>query len=373
MEAVKMKMVGVFCSLMLLVVGLATSQTNVTIASKGASPRVKAVILNVGAWDTMLQPWFTNETNVINTIAKTDFDVLALEGVWTATAKDHIILNRQVKAKYKYSYYAPAMQEAGSCPNFVPRVNMEDYINCLTATGVDTHTVEQAVPAVDISCKALGVILTLIDQDCAACIENTMQDFDALTPPLTAIDRCLAGTGSKYAHGGVSGHLILSKKALQNVVVLPYTTFMVKRVTIEASVAGVKFAFVHFAKNYLQDFNPAYGPFMTGTFQPDMASDIVSNVPDVVIGETNSGPDYQPDGHNLLVQAGYAPLFSKPTYCPAATHASLAQCVAGELGPLTIDNIYVKKNEGLCLPYRFAEKPVSDHIGVAAVCGLLTH
>jgi hypothetical protein len=250
---------------------------------------------------------------------------------------------------------------------------MEDYINCLTVTGVNTQTTEQPVPAIDLTCRILGINIEFTDSGCFECLQNTMQELPSSPPPFTAIDRCYASQGVRYAHGGSPGRLILSRLPLQNVQVQMYETFLVRRVTISATIAGVNFAFVHFAKNYLQDFDPSFGPFQSGPLQTDMASDLITEAPDVVVGEVNSGPDYQPDAHNLLVQDGYIPLFSKPTYCPAATHASFPECQAAGLGPLTIDNIYIKKNRGLCVPFEFAEKPVSDHIGVAALCGLLTH
>ena len=35
----------------------------------------------------------------------------------------------------------------------------------------------------------------------------------------------------------------------------------------------------------------------------------------VIVGSTISGPDYQPEAHNLLLANGFRALFSEPTNC----------------------------------------------------------
>ena len=94
------------------------------------------------------------------------------------------------------------------------------------------------------------------------------------------------------------------------------------------------------------------------------------------LGDFNSGPVYQPEGYKLLVNNKYQPLFSQPTYCPAATHSTFGPCVEAGDGAApasvqkAIDNIFVLQNGGACLKGTFAEQPVSDHIGLAALCVL---
>jgi endonuclease/exonuclease/phosphatase family metal-dependent hydrolase len=147
--------------------------------------------------------------------------------------------------------------------------------------------------------------------------------------------------------------------------VVEFQTYLIRRINIYATISGVRFGFAHWPNNYLQDINPILAGLQTGALQTDFANDMIQNNPDVNIGDFNSGPDYQPDGHNLLLQNGYQPLFSQPTYCPDPTHASFPPC-QDALGPLSIDNIYIKNNVGVCRLQTFAEKPVSDHIGVSA-------
>ena len=89
------------------------------------------------------------------TIAGTDFDVLALQEVWTEAAKNRIVSNRAVKAAYPYYYYAPALQEAGIAAIFVPDQFATDYIDCLDANGIDTRQLDQPSLPIPFGCQAV--------------------------------------------------------------------------------------------------------------------------------------------------------------------------------------------------------------------------
>ncbi|MPY89698.1 MAG: hypothetical protein GEU99_17470 [Luteitalea sp.] len=324
-------------------------------------------LINVGTWNTMLQPWLPYEEKVIKTISKTHFDVLLLEEVWTDAAKDNIASHPVVKAKYRHHYYVPAQQEPAGCPppDILPVPNQEDYISCLVGNGVDTKTVEQPAEPIPFECAMLGLGLALATQPCYACLVNTMQGLD---DPFQSIDICAQGQGVKYSHGGSPGLLILSKRPLTDVTVVESEAYLIRRMNIYATVSGVRVGFAHWPRNFLEDISPALAGLQTGALQVDFAEDMIENNPDVLIGDFNSGPDYQPDGHNWLLESGYQPLFSQQTSCPVQTHASFPQCQEDSLGPRSVDNIYIKNNAGVCLWHTFAEKPVSDHIGVAAFC-----
>lgn len=339
-------------------------------------PRTWAA-LRLGSWNTMLQPWLPYKSGVIQALTKTNLDVLALQEVWTDAAKNRILSDPIIRDKYPYHYHAPAEQKRGACVA-VPRFYQEDFISCLTATGIDTRTLEQPVTPVSNECKLQGTFLTLSSQACYSCIVNTLQERSPSFPALGVIERCEEGDEVvEYAHGGSPGMLILSKRPLQEIEVVPYTTHQIRRVIVYATVAGVRFAFVHLPLNYLAEIDSSLASFQRGPTQAELVQDLIAKRPDVVVGDFNSGPDYQPAGHNLLVANGYNPLFSKPTYCPQSTHATFPPCqVAPTLapsvtGPASIDNVYINTNAGFCLPYTFANQPpVSDHIGVSALCGL---
>jgi endonuclease/exonuclease/phosphatase family metal-dependent hydrolase len=332
------------------------------------------------AWNTRLHPWFPNEADVINTIANTNFDVLTLEEVWTEAAKEKIVSHPVVQEKYKYSFYAPAHQAVGGCDVSVTPISFQaDYITCLVDTGTDTRTVAHPVEPIDPDCQFLGLIVQLTSQPCFACLVNTMPLLPSGFNPLDTIDRCRGccplDPGVSYAHGGSPGRLILSKRPLEDLMVVEYDTFVFRRVAIYATIAGVRFGFAHWPTNYLFDLDPSLGPFQFGALQAQLALDMITQNPDVIVGDFNSGPDYQPEGHQLLLQNGYRPLFSQPTYCPEPTHASFPPCQVAELGsvglgPRAIDNIYIKEAAGICRRETFAQQPISDHIGVAARCHL---
>lgn len=328
-------------------------------------------LLKIGAWNTMLQPWLPYEEKVIKTISRTNFDVLFLEEVWTDAAKDHIVSHPLVKAKYRHHYYVPARQESLGCPppDILPVTNQEDFISCLLGNGVDTRTLEQPVVPIPFECEQLGLGLALASQPCFACLTNTMQSYPSGADPFDSIDMCVQDQGVKYSHGGSPGLLILSKKPLTDVTVEESEAFLIRRMNIYATVSGVRFGFAHWPRNFLEDINPALAGLQTGALQDDFAQQMIAENLDVLIGDFNSGPDYQPEAHNLLVENGYHPLFSEPTSCPPATHASFPLCEDGRgLGPRAVDNIYIKERAGVCIWDTFAEKPVSDHVGVAAYC-----
>jgi hypothetical protein len=199
-----------------------------------------------------------------------------------------------------------------------------------------------------------------------------MQNLPSGVPgALGAIPACFAGTGVQYSHQGQPGMLILSKRPLKSIQVTSFTTAKIRRVNVYATVSGVRFAFTHWPTNYFFDIDPALGPLTDGALQPDLAQDVIAHGPGVVLGDFNSGPDYQSAGYDLLVSNGYRPLFSQPTYCPQ-DHASFPPCANVNAKPTSIDNIFLRQNTGLCRKGTFADQPISDHIGLDSVCLLKT-
>jgi hypothetical protein len=254
----------------------------------------------------------------------------------------------------------------------VTQQSLQDYISCLIDTGTDTATVEQPIVPISGICQFLGLNITLETEMCSECVDSTMQNLPSGDPgAFGAIPACFAGTGVRYSHQGQPGLLILSKRPLKSVEVTSFDTAKIRRVNVYATVSGVRFAFTHWPTNYLFDIDPSLGPAQAGALQPDLAKDVIAHGAGVVLGDFNSGPDYQPDGYNLLVNNGYRPLFSQPTYCPQ-DHASFPPCANVNAKPTSIDNIFLMQNTGFCLKGTFADQPVSDHIGLASLCVLKT-
>lgn len=361
--------VGVLCALA-IDAGLLAPAVQAQ-GSSGTAPRI-----NVGTWNTMLQPWFPYEPDVIATIADTNFDVLALQEVWTEAAKDRIVSNPPVKAAYPYYYYAPALQEAGLAPILVPDQFFSDYTDCLVASGIDTRQLDQPTLPIPFGCQALGLNLLLTDAGSYECLTSTMEQISPGGDPADAFHRCEFGQGVRYSHGGRPGLLILSKRPIESLELIPYDTFLNHRAVIYATIENTRYAFTQFPKNYLDDVDVLLSAFQSGALQPQLAQDVVVRDPDVIVGDFNSSPDYQPAAHNLFVQNGYRPLFSNiTTFCPASTHSSFQPCQPPTaplgppetpIGPRLLDNIYVKDNAGLYRTGVFAERPASDHIGLVA-------
>ncbi len=331
------------------------------------------VALRIATWNTMLQPWLPYESRVINVIqnlSKANLDVIHLQEVWTEEARDRIVA--AVGKKYPYRYWSPAVQRSAGCflPGFEQSIN--DFISCAINTGTDTRTLEQPVAPIDPFCQFLGLNIALWNQPCYECIVNTMQNLPSGDPgAFGATTLCGQNNGVKYSHQGNLGRLILSRYPITDVEDVPFTAYSHRRVNTYATIAGVRFAFVHWPSNVLHDIDPALGPLQTGALQPDLAQNVLVHAPRVVVGSFNSGPNYQPDGHNLLAQNGYRPLFSQDTHCAAPLQdfppcADFGDEAQGK--PAAVDNIFLEKNTAACVKTTFANEDQSDHIGLAALC-----
>jgi len=325
-------------------------------------------LLRFATWNTMLQPWFSNNFEAVSKeITRGRFDVIALQEVWTAEFRERIIA--LVSHKYPYSYFAPAVQTAGGCDiSITPISFMVDWITCLVDTGQDLRTIIQPTTPIDFECQFLGLLVALTSQPCLSCLTAVLQELPVGTNPIDAMDICRNGTGINYAYGGYPGMLILSRYPIENTNVVYYDTFLIHRAVIYATVKGLRFAAVHLPYNVLFDIDPSFGPFMFGALQPQILQDIINQFPDVILGDFNSGPDYQPEGFQLLVSNNYRGLLdtSEKTYCPAS-HSTFSQCLG--VNSLAIDQIYVRQNSDVASwnVGTWATRQLSDHIGVKAL------
>ena len=338
-----------------------------------AQPTLRPPVnLKIGTWNTMLQPWFTNEADVVTTIADSKFDVLVLQSVWTDDAASRILADPAVSRRYGYHYYATVAQDPAGADLTDPTMNylVQAYVGCLIDYDVNTTQLLQLVPAMPIDCLTLRIGMGIhnynpFNQLAAACLDNAMQ-FLPRDEALKAVEICGATQGVKYGHLGRPGLLVLSRSPLSNIQEVPYETAGIRRAAIYATISRVRFAFAHFPTNDLEDIDPSLSVLQYGNSASNMAQGAIDAGADLVVGTVNSGLDYQPAAHELLLSNGFSALFAEPTYCPAATHANLAQC-QGQT-PRGVDNIYVKEGLGACRTETFALQPISDHIGLSAAC-----
>jgi endonuclease/exonuclease/phosphatase family metal-dependent hydrolase len=337
--------------------------------------------LSVGTFNTMLWPWMPYEAQVINAIAATDFDVLVLQEVWTKAAQDKII--SAVRNKYRFSYVSPARTNEPTIgclfsePSGTLLTHASSYINCLIGAGIDTRTLNQPFPApTPLLCSYDAIQLATFEsqpesQQCLAGLWNTMQKlpFDG-TSPFQAIPINGARQGPRFTMDGASGQMILSKFPILNVSETRFNSWLYNRVNIYATILNTRFAFVHFGYDVMAaDFGgfaiPTYGDT-----QIHHVTDILAHSPDVVIGDFNSGVDYQPIGYNALMDGGYRDLVPQPfpTFCPPS-HFGFQPCINAGSYSASLDHIMVKKNAPGTFRGTFATTPVSDHIGVSATVG----
>lgn len=140
---------------------------------------------------------------------------------------------------------------------------------------------------------------------------------------------CMTQSGPRYAFGGSVGQLILSKMPFENVNVVEFPSYGnetcslnlsgFRRANIYATIGGLRYAFVHFPHDILlaagltDVMPPLPGDLQVAlwsliAFQPALAAELIASEPDIILGDFNSGPHYQPDAVGLLLSAGFVDL-----------------------------------------------------------------
>ncbi len=349
--------------------------------SGGVNPvRGQGRALSVGAWNTMLLPWMPFEDTVTSAIAATDFDVLVLQEVWSKAAQDRII--KAVSKQYRFSYASPARtnEQPIGCDFAEPTGHLIQlataYVNCAISHGINTQTLIQPYPVPSpFECSVYALQLTLFtpepaSQQCHACLINSMQELPADgVSPFQSVSRCGASQGNRFTMGGVNGQVILSKFPIRNVSETRFNSWLYNRVNIYATILNTNFAFGHFGYDVLADYGfpiPSYGDT-----QINHVNDILARSPDVVIGDFNSGPDYQPTGYNALISGGYRDLVQPQPFLTWCTPDKLfwQPCINAGSYSSSIDHILVKQNAPGTFTGRFATGFISDHDGVSAMIG----
>jgi len=176
---------------------------------------------------------------------------------------------------------------------------------------------------------------------------------------------------TRRINGGQNGQWILSKYPIQHVQETQFEGFMSNRINIFATINNIRVGFGHFAFNVLADYGP-FGPYQYGVTQIDHAKDMVAQNADVLIGDFNSGLDYQPEGYDYLLANGYLDLIqTQPveTWCPPSHVSAFLPCVnAGEYSA-AIDHVMIKDSCSLWGSHArtWNDQPLmSDHVGVVA-------
>jgi len=303
-----------------------------------------------------------------------NLDVLALQEVWTTEARDKIL--SKTKNTYKYHYWPQEYNENVGCDFSDPSVHGLSFLywDCLVREGVDTQQLQQPLSAIPYECFTYAATLALFDlsktwenQLCLACLINGMEYLPREQSGYI-FEMCGSQQGPKYGHKGVNGQLILSKHPIQNVVEHRFPAFIVNRVNIHATIAGVKFGFGHFAFNLLEDIDTDYTGAMYGATQPAHAQDFIDAGVDVIVGDLNTGPNYQSLGFNTLLNNGYRLVSPNvPTWCDK-DHAGFLPCLNALSIPMPIDHILVRKKSAIFSFHAttFNNRPImSDHIGVS--------
>jgi endonuclease/exonuclease/phosphatase family metal-dependent hydrolase len=330
--------------------------------------------LKIGTWNTMMMPWLPYKP-LIPTHISQKFDVLALQEVWEGSSVDQILA--ATRGVYPH-HYRPTKRHnvptIGCDP--VPEV-LEvagGFLQCLVGYQVDLPTIIQPILPLPQQCAEIGAYLTLLrqnpaDQQCLACLINTLQ---TVADPNVVFDTCVRGQGARFANGGSSGQLILSKYPIRNVQETPMDSWLLNRINIVATINDIKIGFGHWGFNVMADYGiPGAEFLMYGQTQIDHAKAFVASGVDVALGDFNSGYDYQPDGANFLVQNGYKDLLpaETKTWCDGPK-LDWGICVNQGHYSASIDHIFVKDTCTIWGHFngKWNTDPVqmSDHDGLSA-------
>lgn len=350
----------------------------ISVLSQDPWPEVK-----VGTWNTMQQPWISAWTDQVNNhIANTDLDVLHLVEIWTDQERDAILNNPSIKEKYPFSYTPSVRNERCGCNiTDVPELasKIQDFLGCAMINGIDVRQLIQPYPyPLPPICNWAGMAIALNNLNpsnfvCLSCVINSAQSLpQGLSPEQqigSVINTCANKVGDKFSYKGVNGQLILSKFQIRNVRETRFNGWLANRINVHATIRNVRFAFGHFSYNVIEDFMPEAKGLMYGDTQIQQAQDIILSQPDVLLGDLNTGPDYQPSAYNLLIQAGFKSAFAvqPQTYC-SPSHVNFTMCLG--LPPQSIDHIMLRDVSFLRSKdaAKFNELPLmSDHVGVRAV------
>jgi endonuclease/exonuclease/phosphatase family metal-dependent hydrolase len=333
--------------------------------------------MKIGVWNTMRQPWLKQWEKLVNNhIVQDDIDILHLVEIWTDVEASKILARPDVRLTYPY-YYRPQKRNTEKCGcNHNPYFKAlgTNFLNCVIRTGTNPREIiEPSTGKIADECYTFALQIVLFNPSnttngflCFACIINSAQNYKAGSFGVDQImTQCDNNGGPLYAYQGESGQLILSKCPLEAVEEEFSYAWLSNRINIYATYGGVTIGFGHFAYNLLEDINPLYASLMYGDTQYHQASQMLARSPDVIVGDLNTGFNYQPAGYNLLLSR-YDSTFclNTNTYCPAS-HRSFPACL-GVQGQ-AVDHILVRR--GSEVDYDYAElfnvhPLMSDHVGV---------
>jgi hypothetical protein len=342
--------------------------------------------LKVGSWNIMGMPWLPFRAAAIENIPYKKYDVLHLQEVWSPADQNTIIADAK-KHGFRHHYLPTIRQGANGCDLTNPAVKQyaEFFVGCLvtqTVPGpINTQQVVQPYPyPMNYSCAEVAIGLSLgaggyatpqAGQLCFSCLLNAMQELPNGPSAFGALAVCGQQQGKLYFNGGVNGQLIISKHKIENVVESPLVALQANRINIYATIKNIRFGFGHWAFNVLADYGP-FGDYQYGATGIDHAKDFLAHNPDVILGDFNSGVNYQPAGYEFLLANGYKDLI-KPqpveTWCQPDS-LDFPMCVLSGSYSGAIDHILLKNDRKLssCSSGVFNnKKPVlSDHVGVGA-------
>jgi len=335
--------------------------------------------LRIGSWNIMGMPWMPFRSLAISKIFTQNLDVIQLIEVWSPEDQATVIAAGKAKG-YKYHHVPQVHNGANGCDfsDNTTKQYSEYFLYCLINQvlpgPINTQQVVQPFPyPMNMSCGEVAIGLSLASaggQLCLSCLLNAMQELPNGESAYGALQVCGALQGKKYTNGGQNGQLILSRYPITDVQETPFETFLFNRVNVFATINNFRIGFGHFAYNVLADYGP-FGPYQYGATQIDHAKDMVSKNPDIILGDFNSGLNYQPEGYNYTLLNGYADLIQPQivdTWCPE-DHLSFQPCINAGSYSAGIDHIMIKNSWKIwgSNARLFNTKPLmSDHVGVAA-------
>eukprot|EP01121_Diplochlamys_sp_Union-15-3_P010432 TRINITY_DN2927_c0_g1_i2.p1 TRINITY_DN2927_c0_g1~~TRINITY_DN2927_c0_g1_i2.p1 ORF type:complete len:355 (-),score=38.10 TRINITY_DN2927_c0_g1_i2:49-1113(-) len=337
---------------------------------------ISSLSINAGTWNLGLLSVAPDQQldYIVSEIPK-NLQVLSLQEVWTLENKARIIQKLYRHYAFSYSIPIPDVPEKTGCKqetiddsNYSPRA----LIECLVQLNVSSENFKLIDPLATQQCWNLVLAIAFPpeiipgaknDEQCIACLQNEIpfSGFDL------ALELCSTNQGDKYYNGGDTGIVVLAKHPIKNPYVTYFESYLRQTVVLTFNVRRVMYATSHFPF----DITGVPG-IPTQALQPSILAFMRNTGADVLLGDFNSGPNYQSQAYNETVSEGWIDVnYGVPTFCTVDNYDP-SLCSPSTAAQM-IDHIFLspERHWNSYKYFTFGRKlGLSDHIGIRAIaCG----
>ncbi|KAL9657699.1 hypothetical protein ABK040_005052 [Willaertia magna] len=313
--------------------------------------------IKIASYNAGLVPGDNSHLDALVRVVPTDLDVILFQEVWLQS--DANLLISKLRRNYPFNYYTPLDKGPSVKCQAVSVSLSNNFFTCLVMNQIASMGWDTIKPC-------LGALSVWMEKDynCAVCFLASLTDGKNVTETST---KCFS-SGSLYSYDGSAGLLVLSKKSIERPKFSHLPSFLLRRGLLEMCIDDLYIIGSHFPFNYTIPLQQ--------DLQTDFIEDIIQKRPNIILGDLNTGLNYQPEGYELLKEYGYRSVNPNiATYCPTnssvagscSTEAELAQKIDHIMFDTEIhENVLLWKQKTRYAIEVFGNRAptVSDHIGI---------